>query len=209
MAKLGTTIQTAILTAFLAVGGVMATPTAAFAADPSDGIIAESVAPAPILDPVPAGWQLAGTNAGEYAVGTSRGDRRGDQASGVLQSTGLNFAGGGTLAQRLDVSAMRGRRVRLSGLIKTEGVQNGAGLLLTIDGTSYGRPVAETRSQPVLGTSDWVACDVTVDIPVEAETITVGLWLDGRGKALLNGMAVAPVVAPSVARTGAPLSFGG
>jgi hypothetical protein len=82
----------------------------------------------------PHGWILAGSNPQEYQVGIERAPGPGGQAAGPIKFTASQPHGFGTLMQTFQADAYRGKRLRLSGSVKTSEVMEWAGMWLRIDG---------------------------------------------------------------------------
>jgi hypothetical protein len=83
------------------------------------------------------------------------------------------------LAQRLYVSPVnkiRGRRIRVSGWIKTNDVRECAGMmLLAYDANGDSLLVADTTcDRPIHGTTDWQNYQIVADIPQETTKIVLG-----------------------------------
>jgi hypothetical protein len=84
----------------------------------------------------------------------------------------------------------RGKRVRLSASVKTEDVQQWAGLWMRVDKVSGGEPLAfdNMQDRPIQGTVEWHNYDVVLDVRQEATGIFFGVLLTGSGKVWLNGL---------------------
>ncbi len=82
---------------------------------------------------VPRGWLLRGSAPEKYDVGVDEAQIYEGQASAFLRSKGFKSEGFGTLMQRIDAIQYAGKRVRLSGLVKTEEVTRWAGLWMRVD----------------------------------------------------------------------------
>lgn len=201
----GKRIKAGIIGLAMVVG--LVAPQTALAAD--DLILVDYSESLPTLTALPQGWSLGGTNAGEYAAGTCKAETLAGQASGALLSTGFNFVGGGVLSQSIDAGAYRGKRVRLTAYVKTDKVQSGTGLWVKADGNGVTLREVDTRKAPILGTTNWRSYEVTVDVPLNADRLAFGLWLDGRGQAFINGLRLDVVVTQEFAHSQPSLSFGG
>jgi hypothetical protein len=97
----------------------------------------------------------------------------------------------GAIYQPLPASAHRGRRVRLSGWLRTEnakGSATGGGGVLMLQAMRGGAPLAWNHMQdaPVQGTTSWKRYNVELDVPALADQIEVGAMLHGPGKLWLD-----------------------
>jgi erythromycin esterase-like protein len=92
---------------------------------------------------------------------------------------------GGTLP----VDAVRGKTVRLSGKIRTEGA-GWAALWLRAD--KGGRPVAfdNMQTRAPRGDTDWKDHHVEIAVPADAEFVVLGVLLSGPGRAYFDGLTI-------------------
>lgn len=148
----------------------------------------------------PQGWFLAGSKPSEFETGLDPGQAYLGHKSVYLKSKQLSVDGFGTLMQQFTAEQYLGKRVRLSGLVKSREVTEWAGLWVRVDS---GRGVVafdNMQSRPIKGTTDWRHCEVVLDVPKDATGIALGILLTGPGEVWLNG-ANFNVVGPEVAVT--------
>jgi RNA polymerase sigma factor (sigma-70 family) len=94
----------------------------------------------------------------------------------------------------------RGKRVRFYAWLKSQDVQQRAGINLTIFGGPSG-PINTPFSVPeVRGTTDWTLCQVVADVPNDAGVVTLTSYLQGPGKVWVDGFTL-DVVAKTVPST--------
>jgi hypothetical protein len=101
-------------------------------------------------------------------------------------------------------TGFRGRRIRLSGYVKTENVRTGwAGLWLRIDGSYEGEMLGfdNMEKRPIKGTTDWTEYAIVLDVPARATGLSFGLVLEGDGEVWMDDLKFV-VVQASVAVTG-------
>lgn len=102
--------------------------------------------------------------------------------------------------QQFTAEQYLGKRVRLSGLVKSQNVTEWAGLWVRVDS---GRGVVafdNMQNRPIKGTTEWRYYEVVLDVPKDATGIALGILLTGPGEVWLNG-ANFNVVGPEVAVT--------
>lgn len=133
---------------------------------------------------LPKGWAIAGDEAKSYEMGVDKGaGRKGDNA-GTIQSKQKSIDGFGTLMQHAVPDKYRGKRVKMSGYIKSKDVNGWAGLWFRVDGNGpdgmLGFDNMETRA--VKGTTDWARYEIVLDVPEEASNLVYGALLSGTGK---------------------------
>ena len=111
----------------------------------------------------------------------------------------------GALIQSISAREYRGKRLRLSGYVRTDSVTGkGAGLWMRIDSptrtTAFDNMVGYDR--PILGDVEWAKQSVVLDVADDAIGVTFGLLLSGGGVARVDDMTL-EVVDVSVPTTGA------
>jgi len=153
------------------------------------------VSPGPGL---PRGWDQSGASppsGGEgYEIVTDREAPHGGQASERIRLADEPHTFG-TLTQAIAADVWRGKRVRLSGWLRTQGVDSGfAGLWLRIDpsATASGALGFDNMSdRGVKGTTGWKRYQVVLDVPKEAGKIAFGALLVGGGTAWVDDLELA------------------
>jgi hypothetical protein len=148
---------------------------------------------------VPEGWLLRGSAPEKYRVdldpdvshqGTTVAHLR------LREDAILNTDDFGTLMQHFQAKHYRGKRVRLSGYVKTErafGIiaeDGGAGLWMRVAGRNRELLAFDNMSDRwLVGTNGWTPCEVVLEVPKESEAIYFGLLLSGYGSAWVAGLA--------------------
>ncbi|HEX3061233.1 MAG TPA: hypothetical protein VHP55_01130 [Usitatibacter sp.] len=82
------------------------------------------------------------------------------------------------------IQALRGKRIRLSALVRLQDVAGGAGLVAIAQGGS-GNNVA-SRKALQKGTTDWRPMQVELEVPPSAFVLELGLVLEGTGRACMD-----------------------
>ena len=113
-------------------------------------------------------------------------------AHGGVTSLRFRATGGGTYAAAatsIDATPLRGRRVRLYGWIKTDGVvaPDWAGVWLRVDG-SADRVYDDMRGRGLAGSEGWREAMATVDVPADAARLVLGPLLVGGGTAWFDDL---------------------
>jgi erythromycin esterase-like protein len=95
----------------------------------------------------------------------------------------------GCATDMLDVDKARGKKLVLSGWIKTEELENGwAGLWLRVDGPT--KRFDNMQNRGPRGTSDWTNVRIEVEVPEDAQAIYYGLLMPGKGRAWFDDLAL-------------------
>ena len=146
-----------------------------------------------------------GGGGGGYELSRDDTVKHGGKASGSVRSTGNAAGGFGTFTQAFRADQYRGKRLRMTGYVKTEGVEGWAGLWMRVDGKDKtGLAFDNMQTRPVKGTTAWKQYELVLDIPEEAEEIYFGFLVAGKGQGWVDDLAF-EVVGKDVATTGLPL----
>lgn len=91
-----------------------------------------------------------------------------------------------TVMQSVDAMVFRGKRMRLSGDLRTEAVTTGATLWFRVDGRTgtlqFDNLEQRQEDGPLVDTTNWTERDVIFDIPEEATSLHYGFFLKGTGR---------------------------
>lgn len=176
----------------------------ATAVAPQSGAAPAIAAPpaAPVLRPgvtnkAPAGWAKNGAKSESYTVGVDSLQTWGGMPSAYVESLSPTVEGGfGGMMQTTSAENFEGKRVRLSGWIKTEDANEGGGRLwLRIDGQERGQTLGfdNMNNRAVKGTTDWQEASVVLDVPKGASALAYGFFVSGGGKMWVNGQKIEEV----------------
>ncbi len=148
----------------------------------------------------PLGWHAV-TVLGEFTFGTVPVERPGGKGrySALVASVQPEPQHQGVLQQSVKADAYRGRRVRLTGHIKT--IAEEGHLWMRVDGDSGVACSDYMELRPIRGTTAWQEYEIVLDVPADAHGITFGVMLDGAGELWIDDVALA-VVGGDVATTG-------
>jgi hypothetical protein len=147
----------------------------------------------------PTGWGGGGEG---YELSRDDTEKHAGKASGCVRSTGDGADGFGTLTQWFRADRYRGKRLRMSAYVKTDGVERQSGLWMRIDGKEKtGLAFDNMMERPVKGTTDWKKYDVVLDVPDESEEIFFGFLVAGKGRGWVDDITF-EVVTKDVPTTG-------
>ena len=161
----------------------------------SAGLASVSVAQAP------EGWFLAGSHPQDYRVGTTDAIGRDGKPSRYIASNTPLPEGFGTLMQKVDADAYRGKRVRMTAFVRAETVDSWAGLWMRVDGRdNKSLSFDNMQDRPIQGTLDWQPYAIVLDVPKKSTAVAFGILLAGRGTVHLDDVRL-EVVPKTVATT--------
>jgi carboxyl-terminal processing protease len=97
-------------------------------------------------------------------------------------------AGSGSTSSTIPADAVRLKRVRLSGELKTTGVSGGASLWLRIDKGPAMLMLENGTGDALQGTTDWTRRTMSLPVPSDATTLVFGLLLRGEGSVTVRNL---------------------
>ncbi len=104
-----------------------------------------------------------------------------------LRSKGPEPEGFGTLMQTFQASAYLNKRLRYSAYVKSEEVENWAGLWMRIDGSQAKMLGFDNmQNRPIKGTLDWQPYEIVLNVPQDSTNIAFGILLEGSGQVWLS-----------------------
>jgi erythromycin esterase len=151
----------------------------------------------------PVGWLVNGKGyeiaVDSIAAFAGRGSLRMRFVDSIGAVGGPSFA---VVSRPFPLATVIGRRLRLSGYVRTEDVQNGyAGLWMRVDGPG-GRVILldNMHARGPRGTTPWTRYEIDMPVDSGATAVYFGALHPGRGTAWFDSLAL-QVVGPSMPRT--------
>ena len=133
----------------------------------------------PTASGMPVGWKRNSNN--NYSMTIDTSTKHGGKASAVIKFTCGDEVGFGSLSQSIAADDYRGKRVRLSGWLRSESAK-AAGLWMRLDGDRRLLGFDNMLNRPVTGTTGWKQYEIVLDVPLETISIFIGTLLDGKGQ---------------------------
>ncbi len=157
-------------------------------------ISALAIAPADAAGRI-ADWYTDGGAPQDYDFGTEHVDGAPAEKSAFIKCIvpSPSPKSYGDLSQGISAMQYRGKRVRLSAMIKTKDADS-AHLWMRMDGSD--RKVLSFYNmddRPVKGTTDWKRYDIVLDVPQETQVIAYGYFLAGKGEAWADDFKIEAV----------------
>ncbi len=130
------------------------------------------------------GWEKTGSQAENYNVGLDNNIKKSGSSSAFLESNTEVSKGFGTLMQSSSAEDFLNKKVKMTGYIKVENVTNWAGMWMRVDSKDSKNYLSfdNMQDRPIQGTTDWIKCEIILDIPSNSSTINYGFLLNGTGK---------------------------
>ena len=138
----------------------------------------------PVVPGLPSGWKRTpGGKADRYLIYVASEVKHGGKASASIKfNCGDDQYPWASLGQPIAADEYRGKRVRLSGWLKTANAGE-ASLWMRIDGERHRLVFDDMSDLTVSGTTGWKMNSVILDVPNDAKNIFLGVFLIGKGQA--------------------------
>lgn len=149
---------------------------------------------------VPPEWHNTGSAANKYAMGV---DSTIASNTFTIQSSYKHIHGYGTLMQYYSADAYSGKRIKMSGMMKSINVKKRAGFWMQVQPIDSSTPVAfdNMHRRPVKGSTNWQRYEIVLDVPEDVDYIAMGALLSGTGKIWFKDINI-EVVSTSTPTTG-------
>ncbi len=128
---------------------------------------------------IPSGWFKAGDKPDSYEMGIDKGAGQDGKNAATIKSIDKKIIGFGTLMQDCLPDKYLGKRIRMSGYMKSKDVNDWAGFWLRVDNELS---FDNMQDRPIKGTTDWKKYEIVLDVPKEAVNIAFGALLSGTGQ---------------------------
>ncbi len=157
--------------------------------------------------PMPEGWFAAGNAPKSYDMGAETGAGEYGKKAATIKSIDKEINGFGTLMQQCLPGKYLGKRVRMTGYMKTKDVKEWAGFWFRVDQKGSQEPLSfdnmknGKKDRSITGTTDWTKYEIVLDVPAEASNIAYGALLSGTGQVWFDNLSF-EIVDNSVPVTG-------
>jgi hypothetical protein len=137
----------------------------------------------------PKGW-FFGSDRTNYKFGLDTTISQHGKNSATLESIVENPAEFCTMMQNMAVKNFSGKRVKMTGYIKSQGTDVIGSMWMRIDdiGNKVTADFDNMMDRPVTGNSDWTKCEIVFDVP-ERCMIAFGFILSGSGKIWVDNVS--------------------
>jgi hypothetical protein len=137
------------------------------------------------------GWILKGSYPEGYTIGVEAdAERNGHVAflKSIKPIKGYKF---GTIMQNFIPEDYLGKRVRLTGYIKTADVKTWAAMWFRIDGDPREKTLGfdNMQNRAIKGTTGWQKYEIVLEVPTDSKYIAYGVLLDGTGSVWLDNLS--------------------
>lgn len=145
------------------------------------------------------GWALVSKMPAQFVYGLDNEVVFNGEASAYINSGKSNY-NSAWLTQEINAAKYAGKRLRMTAMVKSEnaGKKAWAGIFMNIKGENFKKAGFDNLyDKNITGQSDWVKCELVMDIPAESKKISFGLYKVYGGNAWIDNISL-EVVNPDV-----------
>ncbi len=148
-------------------------------------------------------WFITGSAATQYKMFIDSNNQHDGQNVMTLKSVGTDMNGFGALLQNMKPGKYAGKRVKMTGYLKSQDVAGWTGFWLRFDQAISQQFLSfdNMQGRPIKGTTGWKKYEIVLDVPNEASNIAFGALLNGTGQIWVDN-AHFDIVDNSVPTTG-------
>lgn len=138
------------------------------------------------------GWFKTGSQAKSYETGLNTSKSKTGKKCAYIKSIEDDIKGFGTLMQYCDAKLYLGKRVKMTGYIKTVNVVNWSGMWLRVDSKFGGKYLSfdNMYDRPIKGDTDWMKCEIILNVPKESSALNYGVLLNGTGEVYFDRISI-------------------
>jgi hypothetical protein len=136
----------------------------------------------------PEGWLFYSDRRRDYEFGVDRMNSV-IGASAYLKSRRAQAQGMASMFQDIGAERHRGKRLRVSAMLKSAAVEDAAGIYVHVEDEDGVMLVDTVRQFSLRGTNGWSRQAFVFDVPENAAGITIGFALKGSGAVWADGFA--------------------
>lgn len=142
-------------------------------------------------DAYPNGWFKYGDNPKDFSIGVDNKIAYHGQKSGFIESVVDKPSGFCTLMQTFNDEKYRNTRVRMTGYVKAGGATDTVSMWVRVDDLDkkLRADFDNMQNRPIVGTTDWIRCEIIFDVPDSKCNINFGFILAGPGKAWTDNVS--------------------
>jgi hypothetical protein len=136
------------------------------------------------------GWFLAGSTPEYYKIGLEDNPEKGSKVA-YLRSTRNKINNGfGTIMQNFEPIDFLGKKVKLTGSIKSSNVEDWSGMWMRVDGNKGRKKEVlafdNMQDRPIKGNTNWTDYEIILEVPDNATGISYGVLINGAGEVLIH-----------------------
>ena len=131
---------------------------------------------------------IAGIERESYQIGIEKDTERGGRVA-YLKSIKKVKHKFGTIMQSFSAENYLGKKLKLSGYIKTQDVVSWVGMWMRVDGQKgHSLSFDNMGDRKIKGTTPWTKYEIILDVPKNSTSINYGVLLDETGKVWIDDL---------------------
>lgn len=148
-------------------------------------------------------WLKVGSDPNRYESAVDSINQHDGKNVVTLRSVESKVKGFGALMQNVKPDQYLGKRIRMTGYLKTKNIKDWTGLWFRVDqaGSQQFLSFDNMEDRPVKGTTGWEKYEIVLDVPNHASNIAFGVLLSKTGQIWVDKINF-EVVDNSVSTTG-------
>jgi hypothetical protein len=135
-------------------------------------------------------WSMGGSDKSLYTIGLSADTERDGKVAFIKSIKPKIKKHFGTIMQAFSAEYYLGKKLRLSGYIKTKDVTGWAGMWMRVDGKkSHSLSFDNMGDRKIKGTTEVTKYEIVLDVPKNSTRINYGVLLSSTGEVWLDDLA--------------------
>ena len=153
------------------------------------------------------GWTFWGGRNSAYTIRIDNQISQHGQKSVCIERVVQNNTDVCTLLQRCIIKNFQGKRVKMTGYIKLEGLLDNAFMMARVDNfdKKISADLDDMLDRRISGTRDWTKCEIIFDVPDERYELTYAFIFGGNGKIWVDDVSF-EIVSNSSNKTAYPMN---
>jgi hypothetical protein len=137
----------------------------------------------------PLGWMFGG-NPSNFRTSLDETISQHGKGSAAMESSIENPPEFCTLMQTMTINNFSGKRIKMTGFIKTQGENVNGSMWMRVDdlGNKIFADFDNMMDRPVSGNTDWTKCEIVFDVP-EKCVVAFGFIMTGSGKIWVDNVS--------------------
>ena len=137
---------------------------------------------------LPKGWFKV-DKTDSYKLGLDQVIFKNGHQSVFIESKYKEIDGFGALMQPCLSNDYIGKRIKLTGYIKSENVTGWSGMWMGVSSQITELSFENMEKRPIKGSTDWTKCEIVMDVPSESVGLSYGVLLHGTGKIWFDNLS--------------------
>jgi hypothetical protein len=134
------------------------------------------------------GWFLSGSSPRSYEIGVVEDAGRKGKVAFIKSNTSKIKDDFGTIMQTFDAEMYKGKKVKLTGFIRSEEVKSWAAMWMRVDDAKGSVSFDNMQDRSIKGTTNWNKYEIVLSVPERSTTINYGVLLSETGQVWMDNL---------------------